>query len=861
MKTFTKYISCCFLIVFFSCVNEPVDLSTPNGENPTPIPVNFEENFGSQVTADFFGRIVDEDKMPLEGVSIIVGSTTTTTDAFGVFSIKDANAFENFAYITARKAGYIDGSRSLVPSITEVNQVEIMLLKEDITATISSGVIAEVNLGNGASVTFDGNFQTANGAEYNGDVKVVLKHLNPDDSDMTMMMPGMLYAQNLNGNPVALETYGMVAVELFSIGDESLQLADNSTAQIKIPLANNTINPPAIMPLWNFDDEKGYWIEEGEATLEGNFYIGNVSHFSFWNYDFPYPAVNLCITLRDVNGSPLSFNDFSIKINNESTTGSGYTDKSGTDCGLVPKDKELTITVFNNICPEENFTTTIGPFSFDLNTTVVVDWINDINFNGEFLNCDGEIVQNGYLQLSLGDNGNTEIISIQNGIIDYNFNNCGDETNYSVVFVDLENNQSSEIITGFINVDTSIIELGTITSCNILTDSDNDSILDINEDVNNDGNLENDDTDNDGLPNYLDPDDDGDGVNTIGENYNGDNDPRNDDTDGDGTMDYLDNNDFNLSDLDLLGDGCNQVFYLLEDLYQAENTSYSFFESMDDALSENNAMQMTYLLSFEDAVLNPSITVRAENSLSQRIGFSSITLFVSSADDDNDGLTNCEEITGVDDPITILITEGVSNPNDPNDPNNQGNNNPNTEIISACDFGGSGIANFDLISMDSFYLNSQSGTISYHITEAEAVSNINALSSPYSYSFGEPNILSVRVEDTNGDFTISSLELQLIESPAVFSNLSITECDGNSDGFAVFNLNSLNEQIINDNLIMDVTITYHLTQDDASNNNNPIQNSSAYQNLNSPDTVYVRVENLSGCYTSVPIQLIVDSGC
>lgn len=40
-------------------------------------------------------------------------------------------------------------------------------------------------------------------------------------------------------------------------------------------------------------------------------------------------------------------------------------------------------------------------------------------------------------------------------------------------------------------------------------------------------------------------------------------------------------------------------------------------------------------------------------------------------DTDGDGLTDCEETTGVDDPNTALVPNGTSDANDPNDPNNQ----------------------------------------------------------------------------------------------------------------------------------------------------------------------------------------------
>jgi hypothetical protein len=48
------------------------------------------------------------------------------------------------------------------------------------------------------------------------------------------------------------------------------------------------------------------------------------------------------------------------------------------------------------------------------------------------------------------------------------------------------------------------------------------------------------DTDNDGKPNYIDNEDDGDGVLTFMEDYDGDGNPANDDTNNNGVADYLD---------------------------------------------------------------------------------------------------------------------------------------------------------------------------------------------------------------------------------------------------------------------------------------------------------------------------------
>lgn len=89
---------------------------------------------------------------------------------------------------------------------------------------------------------------------------------------------------------------------------------------------------------------------------------------------------------------------------------------------------------------------------------------------------------------------------------------------------------------------------GTVKIKTVLTEDDNDGIPAALEDINGNGNLDDDDTDEDGIPNYLDVDDDGDNVLTVNEKP----DPNDDgdisdalDTDGDGIPNYLDNDDDN----------------------------------------------------------------------------------------------------------------------------------------------------------------------------------------------------------------------------------------------------------------------------------------------------------------------------
>lgn len=87
---------------------------------------------------------------------------------------------------------------------------------------------------------------------------------------------------------------------------------------------------------------------------------------------------------------------------------------------------------------------------------------------------------------------------------------------------------------------------GNVNIRTVLTEDDNDGIPAALEDINKNGDLEDDDTDGDGIPNYLDEDDDGDNVLTKNEkpNPNSDGDLSDaQDTDGDGIPDYLDTDD------------------------------------------------------------------------------------------------------------------------------------------------------------------------------------------------------------------------------------------------------------------------------------------------------------------------------
>ena len=444
--------------LFNSCSNDSgID------ENSVDTPLNF----GNEVSKSFTGQIVDESNIPVANVVITVGNKTANTDRNGVFIINNATVHEKFAFIKARKTGFLDGSRSLVPT-NGMNYARITLLSGTIVGTVNSGTSGSVSLGNGSKVTFDGNFKTETGQPYTGVVSVIMKHLDPSDPTTVDKMPGMLLAANSSGEERVLETFGMMNIELRGAASQKLQLS--TTAQIEMPISTSQLaSAPATIPLWHFDETLGYWKEEGAATKQGTKYVGTVSHFSWWNCDAQFPTVRLCVTVVNSNGVPLSNVKVGIRRASNSYTVNGFTNSQGQVCGLVPANETLTMVVFDS-CGNVVSTSSIGPFSADTtlpNLVISNTTIQSTLVQGNLLKCDGTNVTNGYVLMRYG---NQNLMgTVTNGAFSFTMLVCSaTDTAFSLEGFDYDNLQTTNPIN--FTFTTPITNVGNITACNSISE-------------------------------------------------------------------------------------------------------------------------------------------------------------------------------------------------------------------------------------------------------------------------------------------------------------------------------------------------------------------------------------------------------
>jgi hypothetical protein len=465
MKNLHSFFCLLLLVVSFSSCNPNDDSNNNAGPNDDA----FAENFGSAVSRDFIGQIVDMDNSPLQGVTIKIGSSTTQTDVNGVFIINNANVYQKFAYITAKKAGFIDGSRAMVPTSGK-NNVKIMLLPNAPLETIQSGVVSEVSIYSGTKVKFQGGFQDENGTDYSGPVQVSMFHLTPSDENIDKIMPGMLYAQTATNQEAVLETFGMLNVELRGSAGQKLNIKSGQTAEITIRIDDSQIaTAPSSIPLWHFDEERGYWKQDGVATKVGNKYVGEVSHFSWWNCDAPFPLVTLTVTIVDANGNGISNVGVGLIANGNSWPVIGYTNTNGQISGLVPSNQTLALNVYPDFysCNSSNiiYTTSIGPLS--ANTTLSNIVINNSptiissTVVGNLVKCNNTNVTNGYVILNRA--GSYSVSPVTNGSFSFNEIYCPSNTQFTLKGFDIENLQQTDSIN--YNFTATITTIGNLQAC------------------------------------------------------------------------------------------------------------------------------------------------------------------------------------------------------------------------------------------------------------------------------------------------------------------------------------------------------------------------------------------------------------
>ena len=328
------------------------------------------ENSGAPVVqpvGTVTGQVVSlADNTPVSGATVKTDSGTTTSATDGKFSISAPTGDRTVVRVEA--SGYAEAFPVARVLSGQTTTLGVKLVPIGVTETVSVAVGGTVSVPNSpARVVIPSNsLVPADGGTPTGSVNVSVTPINP--AEEPSVMPGGFNGIAAGGGSVQpIESGGAMQLDIRDSAGTRYDLARGSRATIRIPLATQSPNPPATMPLWYFDETAGVWREEGEATLQGTgsnrFYEGTVSRVVYWNADLVLESIVVNGCVKDANGQPVA---------------NAWIQTEGIDYTGVAYDSTAADGTFS-VAMRRNSRAKLGLFEFDNQTFNVVPVTNTVN--------------------------------------------------------------------------------------------------------------------------------------------------------------------------------------------------------------------------------------------------------------------------------------------------------------------------------------------------------------------------------------------------------------------------------------------------------------------------------------------------
>jgi len=414
------------------------------------------------IEAGVIGLVTDETGSPLSGADVYLGSKHTQTDEYGYFQLESIlNAA--LPFVRVEKAGYFPSLAGFSAKAGKSGRVKVMLQTKSPAAQLNASSGGTVTVPGGGKVVFAPNgFVDATGQQYDGTVMVFATYLDPTAPNIDHLIPGGFLGRSTAGENQILTSFGMVHMLLETPSGQKIQI--NKPAEVTMPIpADRVSKAPASIPLWYIDEATGYWKEEGSASLQGNAYVGSVTHFSWWNCDIGSGYVRMSGQIR--LGSEHPFVTLRV-TQNGGLSATTTPDESGYFSGGVPANQTFLFEVLDE-CGNVVYSATLGPFGSETDIGIIAippSANNWITVQGSLENCDQQPVTNGFV--SFRTNGNTSPyfpvpVDPATGTFSGAVVNCGG-TEITLTAFDLDEHLSSDPVTLPITQD---VDFGTVPVC------------------------------------------------------------------------------------------------------------------------------------------------------------------------------------------------------------------------------------------------------------------------------------------------------------------------------------------------------------------------------------------------------------
>jgi len=366
-------------LLFTTCKKDKKEEPTPSDPTKTSITLS--------------GSVVNINSTPMYGVTVKIGTNTTTTKNDGSFYFSNITVPSSRFVVEFSSPGYFTLVRSAVPTAGEKYDIEVGLISETdptyaASTSFASNIAGNLTMTNGCVIDFPANgFINSSGNLYSGTVYVKAAYLDPSMDNYPMFVfGGDLYGKDSTGTEVMINPYSGLNV-ILTDGTNGLQLdtANNVTAQVQFNIpATMQASAPNTIELFDFDENQGIAYANGAANKTGGKYMGQVQHFSFWNCAEYNPGKALISGyVTDANGIPVPGVPVRVGHTFAKTNIDGYYHK------IVPTGVSITVGIFptflgNIITPQVVSPLTDGGTA---NIDIVVPALKKVF--GRIVNCAG----------------------------------------------------------------------------------------------------------------------------------------------------------------------------------------------------------------------------------------------------------------------------------------------------------------------------------------------------------------------------------------------------------------------------------------------------------------------------------------
>ncbi|MFT4533810.1 MAG: hypothetical protein ACJA1A_000385 [Saprospiraceae bacterium] len=464
---------------------------------------------GEDVTTNLHGRVVDISGRSVPEAEVIVNDKMFFTNGDGYFYMPNITVPSDGFTINVRSQNDEKVLRRVTPQPGNNTYEQIILPRgESFSVHSGDGLVMASDTTNQVTVSIQAStLVDVENNLYEGDFLTKIIYYDPTRLTTLRTMPGNLQGISKEGENVTLGSFGMVNIEVIGINGEILKLAEGKTAAVKMK-ASALIELFNSVPTWRLDETSGLWLENGNAELlqveDIFFYVFDISNFNSWNCDIRELNTNLSGTILDESGVPIENRlvqfTFASGGNDFYCTG-GNTNNLGNFDAVVPLDKMLTLSIYDQNCNGIIYQAEIGPFSgAENNLTIEVKLTKEhYLITGVAIDCNSDLVfdnatvflydLNAKVRVSTQTDADGSFAihntcffgeNIEDGfrivVLDLNTFNSFSSQNFPFTEVDINvgNVFACEDLTEFINVDSG---LGVVSFENPSTSFDTDSLF------------------------------------------------------------------------------------------------------------------------------------------------------------------------------------------------------------------------------------------------------------------------------------------------------------------------------------------------------------------------------------------------